>query len=216
MVPERSIEESGAFAEVPDERLLKGVAAKNEAAFERLYKRYYNRVLQFVGRMVKDRRLAEEVVDDTMFAVWKSAARYEGRSQVSTWLFGIAYRRALKTLDGNKRHAVFDNAGERVSLAVDSSPHADPGEKLASDDLRRQIDEGIDQLSDDHRAVMTLTAMGYNYTEIAGIVDCPVNTIKTRMFYARKNLRKVLSTQTITALTRKRQDNSWSHGLPIS
>jgi RNA polymerase sigma-70 factor (ECF subfamily) len=219
MVPDKIANtESGktADAEPEDRQLLADVAAKSEAAFERLYKRYYHRVLQFVCRIVRDRRIAEEVLDDTMFAVWKSAPRFEGRSQVSTWIFGIAYRRALKTLDSNRRHNVLESGDDRIAATASDDVHSDPETSLSSAELQRQIDDGIDQLSDDHRAVMILTAMGYGYSEIASIVECPANTVKTRMFYARKNLRNILSSQTISAMTRKRQENSWSHRHPIS
>lgn len=205
-----------ADAEPEDRQLLKEVAAKSEAAFERLYKRYYHRVLQFVSRIVRDRRIAEEVLDDTMFAVWKSAERFEGRSQVSTWIFGIAYRRALKTLDSNKRHNVLESGEDHIARTASEDASSNPEAGVSSAELQQQIDDGIDQLSDDHRAVMLLTAMGYSYGEISTIVECPANTIKTRMFYARKNLRNILSAQTISAMTSKRQEKSWSHKHPIS
>lgn len=209
--------ESGNTSDVEpeDRQLLQEIAAKSEVAFERLYKRYYHRVLQFVCRIVRDRRIAEEVVDDTMFAIWKSAPRFEGRSQVSTWIFGIAYRRALKTLDSNRRHSAMESGDDRIAATASEDSRSDPEATVSSAELQRQIDDGIDQLSDNHRAVMVLTAMGYRYSEIAKIVECPANTVKTRMFHARKNLRNILSSQTISAMTSKRQESSWSHRHPI-
>ena len=216
MVPDNNASDDKAYVEAEDQKLLSDVAAKNEAAFERLYKRYYDRVLQFVSRMLRDRRLAEEVVDDTMFAVWKSAERYEGRSQVSTWIFGIAYRRALKTLDSNRRHTVFEGDDDRIAVTASEDPLSNPEAAVTSTEMRRHIEEGIKHLSDDHRAVMLLTVMGYSYDEIATIVECPANTIKTRMFYARKNLRNILSSQVILAMINKRQENTWTHRNRIS
>ncbi|MGI9232124.1 MAG: RNA polymerase sigma factor [Woeseiaceae bacterium] len=205
-----------AGAEPDDRQLIYEVATKNEAAFERLFKRYYHRVLQFVCRIVRDRRIAEEVVDDTMLAVWKSAERFEGRSQVSTWIFGIAYRRALKTLDSNKRHNVLESGDDRIAAMASDDMSSDPENNLTSIELQRSIDDGIDQLSDEHRSVMLLTAMGYSYVEISAIVDCPANTVKTRMFYARKNLRKILSSQSIAAMINKGKTGIWTHTHPIS
>lgn len=216
MVPDNSSTDKTAGTEPEDRTLLADVATKNEAAFERLYKRYYHRVMQFVSRMVRDRRIAEEVVDDTMFAIWKSAGRYEGRSQVSTWIFGIAYRRALKTLDSNKRYNVLESGDERIAATASEHPRSDPEGTVSETELRRQIDRGIEQLSEDHRAVMLLTSMGYSYGEIATILESPANTIKTRMFYARKNLRNILSSQTILAMTAKRHEDTWSHRHQIS
>ena len=198
-------------AEAEDKALLGAIAAKNEAAFEQLYKRYYCRLLQFVGRMVRDRRLAEETVDDALFAVWKSAARYEGRSRVSTWMFGIAYRRALKTLESNKRHAIMDGNDEWLASTASDDPDANPEARLASRQLQVEVSEGIDQLSEEHRAVVLLTAMGHSYADIGLIVQCPANTVKTRMFYARKKLRHLLSPQTISALSSKRYEQPWPH-----
>lgn len=216
MVPSRNPSDGNVRAGSDDRILISAVATKSEAAFERLYKRYYQRVLQFVGRLVRDRRLAEEVVDDTMFAVWKSAGRFEGRSEVSTWIFGIAYRRALKTLDSNRRHTALESGDDRIAVTASDDPRSNPEQAVTAAELRHQIDDGIDQLSDDHRAVMMLTAMGYSYLEIATIVDCPANTIKTRMFYARKNLRKILSSQMTLAMTNKRHETIWSHRHRIS
>jgi len=216
MVPDHIASEEKAHARSEDRQLLSEVAAKSEIAFERLYKRFYHRVLQFVSRIVRDRRIAEEVVDDTMFAVWKSAANFEGRSQVSTWIFGIAYRRALKTMDSNKRHNVLESGDDRIAVTATEDSLSDPETNVSSVELRRHIDDGIDQLSDDHRTVMLLTAMGYSYGEIATIVESPVNTVKTRMFYARKNLRTILSSQTISAMINKRQESTWPHRHQIS
>lgn len=208
--------EPTANAEADDHQLLRDVAAKSEAAFECLYRRYYHRVLQFICRFVRDRRIAEEVLDDTMFAVWKSAERFEGRSQVSTWIFGIAYRRALKTLDSNKRHNALESGDDRIAATASEDASIDPEMNVSSAELQRQIDDGIEQLSDDHRAVMLLTAMGYSYTEIAAVVDCPANTVKTRMFYARKNLRSILTSRTIAAMVNNGQERVWTHKHQIS
>jgi len=166
--------------------------------------------------MIRDRRIAEEVVDDTMLAVWKSAEKFQGRSKVSTWILGIAYRRALKTLDSNKRHSIMESDDERIAATPNEDTSSDPQARVASAELQRQIDDGIEQLSDNHRAVMLLTAMGYSYSEIATIVECPANTVKTRMFHARKNLRNILASQTISAMVNTGKENLWSHKHQIT
>ena len=89
-----------------DHELLSRVARKDKQAFEMLYRRYFHRVAQFVGKMIRDRQLAEEVVDDTLFAIWTSAGRFQRRSSVSTWVFGIAYRMALKSLRRLRQQAI--------------------------------------------------------------------------------------------------------------
>ena len=197
-----------------DHELVALVAEKDKKAFEQLYKRYYHRVFQFAFRMVKDRQVVEEVVDDTLFAVWKSAGNFQGRSAVSTWIFGIAYRRSLKALESGRRHQGVEANLERVHAEMDLHPDTDPAAAALSRDLHAQLKVGIDQLSDDHRAVMLLTIMGYNYTEIAAVVDCPANTVKTRMFHARRNLKGLLTDRALEALTT--QKDLWTHNASIS
>lgn len=209
----RAAEESG---DANERALLSAVAAKDEVAFERIYKRYYHRVMQFVGRMLRDRRLAEEVVDDTMLAVWKGAGNFQGRSHVSTWILGIAYRRALKTIDSNKRHGYFDHDSDKIDYSADESFESNPESAVTAADLRKHVDHAIESLNDRHRTVMLLTLMGYNYDEISSIVDCPPNTVKTRMFYARKALRTKLSDQALLSMTDKRQQKTWQNPSQMS
>ena len=203
-------------AEASDQSLLSSVAEKSEEAFERLYKRYYHRVMQFVLRMLRDRSVAEEVVDDTMYAVWKGAERFKGNSAVSTWILAIAYRRALKAIDRNRRLQAFLHDEVAIERAVDVSDAANPEDVVSTEDLRCHIDEAIGRLSDDHRSVMVLTLMGYSYEEISTIVECPSNTVKTRMFYARKKLKGMLPDRMILALTDAKGRSKWQAHTHIS
>ncbi len=206
-------EESG---NANEQALLSAVAAKDEVAFERIYKRYYHRVLQFVSRVLRDRRLAEEVVDDTMLAVWRGAGNFQGRSNVSTWILGIAYRRALKTIESNRRHSYFDHDSDRIDYSADESFESNPETAATATDMREHVDHAIESLSDKHRTVMLLTLMGYNYDEISKIVDCSPNTVKTRMFYARKALKKRLSKKALLTMTDERHRNAWQNPLQMS
>ncbi len=203
-------------AEASDQSLLSSVAKKNEEAFERLYKRYYHRVMQFVLRMLRDRNVAEEVVDDTMYAVWNGAERFKGNSAVSTWIFGIAYRRALKAIERDRRFQSFERDELAIERAVDCSDEANPENVATAEDLRCHIDAAIGQLSDDHRSVMLLTLMGHSYEEISKIVECPSNTVKTRMFYARKKLRGMLPDRAILALTDAKGRSKWEVHTHVS
>ncbi|MGI9287736.1 MAG: RNA polymerase sigma factor [Pseudomonadales bacterium] len=183
-----------AEAETPEDiELLRMVANKNKRAFEVLYKRYYHRIAQFAVRIVRQPDIAEEVVGDTMFAIWRSAAAFEGRSNVSTWLLGIAYRRALKTLQRNRKHQIVDSDDEVLGKQPDTHPDTNPEEVSNVDNLQQVLHKGIENLSDDHRVAMQMTAMGYSYGEISEIVGCPHNTVKTRVFHARRQLRGFLA-----------------------
>lgn len=189
---EAAVEDIVSAAAVVDRRdtaLLERIVAGDRAAFDALYRHYYARLTDFVSRMLHQHELAEEVVNDTMYAVWTGGARFAGRSRVSTWIFGIAYHKALKRLE-RERRTVADALDEEFDLAID----ADPGSAADAAQLQRQLEAALAKLSPAHRSVVELTfLLEYSYEEAADIVGCPVNTVKTRMFHARARLRKLLS-----------------------
>jgi RNA polymerase sigma factor (sigma-70 family) len=167
---------------------LNAVVAGDRAAFNNLYRRYYPRLMDFLSRLVGRPDLAEEVVNDTMYTVWTAGGAFAGRSRVSTWIFGIAYRKALKRLARN-RHSSFESLEDSPELPSDADPVAD------ADGAQRRgaLTRAIAHLSPAHRSVVELTyLLDYSYEEIADIVGCPVNTVKTRMFHARAHLRRLL------------------------
>jgi RNA polymerase sigma-70 factor (ECF subfamily) len=131
--------------------------------------------------------MVDEILNDTMFVVWRKAATYNQRSKVSTWIFGIALRRALKAL------ARID---EPVAFEADDSPDlrsSGPDRLVAQAEAKERIVQAMGALSPDHRAVIELTYFeGYSCAEVAEIMRCPVNTTKTRMFHARRRLRMLL------------------------
>jgi RNA polymerase sigma factor (sigma-70 family) len=173
----------------PDLVALDAIIAGNRAAFDDLYRRYYPRLMDFLGRVVNHRELAEEVVNDTMYTVWTAGATFARRSKVSTWVFGIAYKKALKRIERDKRQAT-----ETLNETHDVAGDTDLVAELDAVQLRGTLDRAMTQLSPAHRSVVELTyLMDYSYEEIAEIVGCPVNTVKTRMFHARARLRRLLS-----------------------
>ena len=183
-----------ATPEVADDRLLLSrVALQDRQAFEALYRRYYHRAFQFVMRVVRNEGAAEEVVSDTMFAVWQGAGSFEGASSVSTWLLGIAYRQALKSLDRNRKHSVVDSDDEMLAATADADPSTDPEAMAITDSDGALLQRGLDSLAEHHRVVVELTAIGYSSTEISEILDCCENTVRTRMFHARQQLKRFLT-----------------------
>ncbi len=175
-------------SEVLDSAALVAVIGGDRAAFTELYRRYYPRLMDFLGRMVNHRELAEEVVNDTMYTVWSAGSSFAGRSKVSTWIFGIAYKKALKRLERDRRFPTetLDHTNE---LAAD----VDLAAEVNGAELNRHLNHALTRLSPAHRSVVELTyLMDYSYEEIADIVGCPVNTVKTRMFHARTHLRRLL------------------------
>lgn len=183
-----------AALEVQEDRyLLSQVAQQERRAFEVLYRRYYRRIFHFVVRLVRREDLAEEVVSDVMFAVWKGAATFAGGSSVSTWLLGIAYRQSMKSMDRDRRHARVDSNEEALAEVADADPAADPESAAIIRDNGARLQEAVDALADHHRVVVELTGLGHSYGEIAEVVGCPENTVKTRMFHARQLIKRFLA-----------------------
>lgn len=170
-----------------DSALLDRIAAGDREAFEVLYRRFHPRVSGYVFRVCRRADLVEEVVGDVMLAVWRSAARFDGRSRPSTWIFGIAYRKTLKGLERNRqRTEPLETAPEP---AIDGGAEA----RVARRELRVSLGAALGRLSPDQRAVVDLAYFeDLSCAEIAAIVGAPVNTVKTRLFHARRRLRELL------------------------
>ncbi|MFP5305579.1 MAG: RNA polymerase sigma factor [Gammaproteobacteria bacterium] len=161
-----------------DLQQLRRVAAGDRRAFEALYIAYHRRLSRFLMRFVSHYPTAEEIINDTMLAVWQQADKFAERSRVSTWIMGIAYRRAMKTL--RREPAPLPEA-----LAVGND-----------DELRETRDwiaEGLARLPLEQRMALELAYFfGCDCEEIAQIAGCSVNTVKTRLFHARRRLRSLL------------------------
>ncbi|HEX7113298.1 MAG TPA: sigma-70 family RNA polymerase sigma factor [Mizugakiibacter sp.] len=173
----------------PDEAaLVARVAAADRTAFEALYRAYYPRLRRFLERMTRRLPLVEEVLNDTMMVVWRRAHTYDRVSKVSTWIFAIAYRQALKALS-RVDDAVPPADGDEAVPA-----HAQPESVLQREQWRAHLGQALGALSAEQRAVIELTYYnGYACREVAEIMGCPVDTVKTRMFYARRKLKTLLA-----------------------
>lgn len=165
-----------------ERRLLQRVVERDRDALAELYASYHPRLFRFVFRLVPNYTTAEELVNDTMLLVWQKAASFRGASRVSTWIFGIAYRITMKRVSRRRLVMVPFDQLEEPAVEMQS-----PLER--SDWIRR----GIDALPDSQRAAVVLVFyLGLTYEEAADVADCPVNTMKTRMFHARRKLRTLL------------------------
>ena len=175
-------------ATLDEVELINRVAAKDGTAFETLYRGYYPRLRRFIERVTRRPQIVDEVVDDTMLVVWRKASTYNLRSGVSTWIFGIALRRALKALKGVDAPVEFDP--EQCAAQGAAGPEG----LLQQQEMRASIVRALGFLSSEHRAVVELCYFeGRSCAEIAAIMQCPVNTVKTRMFHARRRLRAVMA-----------------------
>ena len=174
---------------IDDDRvLLLRIAQKDRVAFTALYHRNHQRLSRFLYRVTRRPDLVDELINDVMFVVWQKAAKFGGRSRVSTWILGIAYHKALKALD------VVHNAADRFSAeVVEAIDRNGPEAALMNQQLQARLEVALQALPVEQRTVVELTFYhGYLYREIAEITGCSVNTIKTRSYHARKRLRKLL------------------------
>jgi len=172
-----------------DEReLLERVKARDVDAFERLYRMYQPRLARFLINLLKRPQLVEEVLDDTMMVVWETSQSFRGTSKLSTWVFAIAYRKALKA------RARWPDPVEDEERDTRASNDPAPDEELERNRIRNALVSAMAKLSTEQRAVVDLTYFhDLGYREIAEILSCPVDTVKTRMFHARRRLKQTLS-----------------------
>ncbi len=170
-----------------ERELIAKISRGDRDAFRELYLHYHRRLAKFLTRMTHRYEDAEEIINDTLWTVWQRAGDFRDASQVSTWIMGIAYRRALNTIRRAATH-------ERVMAReiVDAEPAtSDVGESM---ERRVLLDRALAQLPIEQRLVLEFTYyMDLSCEEVAEIMECPVNTVKTRMFNARRKLRAILA-----------------------
>lgn len=161
-----------------DQDLLARIIEGDEDALATLYGQYYKRLARFLLRVTRDTELAAEVINDVFLVVWQKAPEFRGDSSLSSWILGIAYRKALKAL---KKVRQFEPLTDATDVIADNV------------NQRFELDSSLSQLSAEHRAVMELAYFfGYSYREIGEILKCPENTVKTRMYHARRLLQSIL------------------------
>jgi RNA polymerase sigma factor (sigma-70 family) len=186
--PPLSTEQYG--QQLRDADLIARLCNADENALEQLYHNYYTRLFRFIARVTQRDDFIDEIINDVMFVVWEKAATYDKQCKPSTWIFGIAFNKA--------RHALRDdNRAELESLDdidEDSSWLGKQDAGIYQLELDEWLESALSQLSPEHRAVIELTYFeGLHYSEIAAIMECPENTVKTRMHHARKNLAVILT-----------------------
>ena len=171
-----------------DEVLIGRIANGDRLAMQVLFARHHVRVFRFVVRMVRDEAAAEDLISDVFLDVWRQAGRFEGRSAVSTWLLAIARFKALSAL----RRRSNEELDEETAGAIED-PSDDPEIVLEKKDKSAVIRKCLTGLSAEHREIIDLVYYHEkSVEEVAEIVDIPENTVKTRMFYARKKLAELL------------------------
>ena len=181
-----------------DEVLISRIATGDRLAMQVLYARHHVRVYRFVLRLVGNPTVAEDLISDVFLDVWRQAGKFEARSAASTWLLAIARFKALSAL----RRRPDEELDEEAAGAIED-PSDDPGTTLEKKDKGAIIRKCLVGLSADHREIIDLVYYHEkSVEEVAEIVGIPENTVKTRMFYARKRLAELLKVSTPSELNR--------------
>lgn len=163
--------------------LLTKVAQHDRAAFRSLYHALRPSLARHLHRQLPRADLVEELLNDVMYVVWQNAGNFRGDAQVTTWVLGIATMKSHRARQRWRREQAFIDhpvASDNVSAPHDA-------------DTDRDLEDGLAQLSAEHRDTLELTYyFGYSCAEVAQLRGCPVGTVKTRLFHARRRLKQFL------------------------
>jgi RNA polymerase sigma-70 factor, ECF subfamily len=171
-----------------DEVLIGRIAKGDRLAMQVLFARHHVRVYRFVLRLVRNESAAEDLISEVFLDVWRQAGSFEGRSAVSTWLLAIARYKALSAL----RRQPEEELDQDIAEAIED-PGDDPEVAVQKKDTSEILRKCLTALSTEHREIIDLVYYHEkSIEEVAQIVGIPENTVKTRMFYARKKLAELL------------------------
>jgi RNA polymerase sigma-70 factor (ECF subfamily) len=177
----------GDAADAAERALVTRIANNDHLAMSRFARLYDTRLTRFVRRLTWRQELVEEIVNDTMFIVWQQAGRFRFESRVSSWVIGIAYRRAMYAFRAETRLCVgrAQSAEDVESQSGDAQAQLERTEWLGSELLKLPFEQ--------RTALELMYHAGYSCEEVGEIMGCPASTVKTRMFHARRRLRLALS-----------------------
>jgi RNA polymerase sigma-70 factor (ECF subfamily) len=168
--------------------LVEKVASGDRAAFRWLFLRFQRPIHTYLVRLIRAPHIADELMSETMMELWRGAGRFGGRSTVSTWLFGIARHKAIDYLRRMRETAL-----DEETMGGIPDPAPGPEDSAVKASLAGLVGRLMERLSVEHREVLHLAYREeMSVEEIAALVGCPTNTVKTRMFYARKRMRELL------------------------
>lgn len=174
-----------------EQRLITAVARGDRIAFRQLYELTYWKLARYIRSLVGDDTLAEDIIVQTYAIVWQTASRFRGASRLTTWMIGIARNITFKEFRSRRHEVPFDESYEGVDEHSQHRPERQ--------DRKELLKCALATISPGHREVLELAFyQGLNYTEISELIDIPVNTVKTRVFYAKKALQEALAAKGIT------------------
>jgi len=180
-----------------DADLVKRVKAGDTGAFDILVQKYQHKVINLVGRFVSDQAECQDIAQDAFIKAFRAIHSFRGDSQFYTWLYRIAANTAKNYLASRARKS------PRYTVDVDDAEHfegesglkeyANPENLLLTDEIRATIFSAIEKLPDDLKSAITLREIdGLSYEEIADVMDCPIGTVRSRIFRARDVIDKEL------------------------
>jgi RNA polymerase sigma-70 factor, ECF subfamily len=173
------------MSEPSDLEVVKRIAEGDRRAFEMLYNRHSGRTFKFLLRLTENKSTAEDLTHDVFLEVWRNAKGFEGRSSVATWILSIG---RYKAFDARRRQKTFTEH--------DLPGRAEPTPELTAmrTSASGYMQTCLENLSGEHREIIDLVYFHEkSVKEVSELLDIPEATVKTRMFYARKKLKEMLS-----------------------
>lgn len=179
------------MAEDTDKELVKRVQKGDLAAFDMLFSRYQVKILNLISRYVRDSEEVQDVAQEAFIKAYRALPRFRGDSAFYTWLYRIAINTAKNHLVARSRRPPSTDVDVEDADYRDDADmlreSEDPESALKRDQLKSVIDDAIASLPDDLRSALTLREFdGLSYEQIAQILDCPVGTVRSRIFRARE------------------------------
>jgi len=182
--------------DISDQELMALIAGNDQGAMRVLFVRHHVRTFRFVLRIVGHQHTAEDVVSEVFLEIWRKADRFEARSQVTTWILGIARHKALRTLRALKRRSTVASEADGLESVEDLTDN--PEVAMQKSERGVLLRDCLKQLSPAHREIIDLVYYHErSIGDVASIIGIPVNTVKTRMFYARKRLAELMAARGI-------------------
>jgi RNA polymerase sigma-70 factor (ECF subfamily) len=175
-----------------EQHLITAVARGDRVAFRQLYDATYGKVGRYIRCLVNDDLLAEDILVQTYAVVWQTAGRFRGASRLTTWIIGIARNIAFKEFRGRRSEEPFDESCK----GADHTSHLRPEQR----DRNQIMRQALTTVPAKHREILELVFyQDLIYPEIAELLGIPVNTVKTRVFHAKKTFKSALLARGITA-----------------
>jgi RNA polymerase sigma-70 factor (ECF subfamily) len=180
-----------------DLMLVERTVAGDQKAYELLVLKYQRRIERLIGRMVRDTNLVEDIAQETFIRAYRALAQFRGEAQFYTWLYRIAVNTAKKALVDLKRDPLVSESALRGGEEEDETSTVEnelttsetPESLLAAKEIAAAVNSAMDALPDELRQAVTLREIeGLSYEEIAEVMNCPIGTVRSRIFRARESI----------------------------